>query len=153
MKKGRFSGLKPIYLPNHYFWLYTCHTSSENCVTMEYRGIEKMMLGVDSKPLGIFFHSGLKPDPDLTLPHICKYLQWEATAHRHKLSLSVWDNCYGWGLTPVEFSITWYSTAGPIAFAALGRLLTSVFSGRAHQKQIYLKFEGLISKSWNKLVK
>ena len=36
----------------------------------EDRGVEKMMLGVDSKPLGIFLHSGLKPDPDMTLPHI-----------------------------------------------------------------------------------
>ena len=53
MKKGRFSGLKPLYLLNHSIWLYTCHTFSESCVTREYRGIEKMMLGVDSKPLGI----------------------------------------------------------------------------------------------------
>ena len=54
MKKGRFSGLKPIHLLNHSLWLYTCHTFSESCVTKEDRGIEKMMLGDDLKPLGIF---------------------------------------------------------------------------------------------------
>ena len=54
MKKGRFSGLKPIYLLNHSFWLYTCHTFSESCVTKEDHGIEKMMSGVDLKLLAIF---------------------------------------------------------------------------------------------------
>ena len=41
MKKGRFSGLKPIYLLNHSFWLYTCHTFSESCVKKEDHGIKK----------------------------------------------------------------------------------------------------------------
>ena len=44
--------LKTIYPLNHSFRPYTCHTFSESCVTRDYCGIKKMMLGVDSKPLG-----------------------------------------------------------------------------------------------------
>ena len=45
MKKGRFSGLKPIYLLNHSLWLYTCHTFSESCVTKEDHGIKNDVIG------------------------------------------------------------------------------------------------------------
>ena len=95
MKKGRFFGLKPIYLLNHSFWLYTCHTFSESCVTKEDRGIEKMMLGVDLKPLGIFSSLRTQTGP------------WSDTAsypiHHCWCSISpdIWPDC----LAYVQFSV------------------------------------------------
>ena len=51
-KEGFLAKNLHIFLTNNFD--YVCHTFSKSCVTREDRGVEKMMLGVDSKPLGIF---------------------------------------------------------------------------------------------------
>ena len=52
------------------FHPYKCYKFSESCGSREIREIKISTSKFDLEARGIFcLHSGLKPDPDLTLPH------------------------------------------------------------------------------------